>query len=59
MNPEDFGYYVRARNWCFTPEMFDGYKRICEKHGCVYRIEPINDKEVEIIFFKHWKAGAK
>jgi hypothetical protein len=46
-----FGYFVRARNHCYTKEMFEAYNRICQKHGCTYRIETEGDA-AGIVFFK-------
>jgi len=46
-NEDSFGYFVRAKNTCFTREMFDGYNRVCEKHNCTYRIE-----DEVIVFYK-------
>jgi hypothetical protein len=50
-DPESFGYFVKAKNHCYTKEMFDGYNRVCEKHKCQYRIETDQDK-LGIIFYK-------
>ncbi len=47
----EYGYFIRAKNDCYTKEMFDGYNRICEKHNCTYRID-----NVVIIFYKPFKA---
>jgi hypothetical protein len=38
-NKDSFGYFIRAKNYCFTKEMLNGYNRACEKHKCTYRIE--------------------
>jgi hypothetical protein len=47
--PKEFGYFVRARNYCFTKEMFMAYNRICEKHNCSYRVET---DAPEILFYR-------
>ena len=49
--PESFGYFVRARNHCYTEEMFVAYNRLCQKHGCTYRIET-EGPAAGIVFYK-------
>lgn len=46
-----FGYFIRAKNHCFTQEMFAGYNRVCEKHNCTYRIET-RKKSMVLLFYK-------
>lgn len=46
-----FGYFIRAKNYCFTREMFAGYDRVCQKHDCTYRIES-RKKGMILIFYK-------
>ena len=58
VDPDAFGYFVRARNHCYTKEMFDGYNRVCEKHGCKYRIEA-NGEHAGIVFYKERPRNEK
>jgi hypothetical protein len=53
-DPKNFGYFVHAKNGCFTVEMLNGYARVCAKHNCKYRIE-IHGQNIGIIFYKDKK----
>lgn len=58
IDPESFGYFVKAKNYCYTKEMFDGYNRVCEKHNCKYRIE--TDSGIcGIVFYKERSRDEK
>jgi hypothetical protein len=51
---KSFGYFLRARNNVFTPEMLAAFNRICLKHGCTYRVEMEGDqyRPAGILFYK-------
>lgn len=51
---DNFGYFIRARNHCYTKEMFAAYDKVCAKHNCTYRIET-EGNAFGITFFKERK----
>jgi hypothetical protein len=50
---DNYGYFVRAKNHCYTKEMLAAFERVCNRHGCTYRIE--TDERAGITFYKERK----